>query len=183
MNKWEAVINYMNDNVGTIGSRQQLISYVQANTDTETWHNHNEYIQVIQARQDRRNRQTFTTIDCYKNYLIQAGIIHKIKVDGKYLQGKFYIPERIDPFITIKEVREKAYGPKLMMINTDHGTESMCATAGQYYVGPIYGSTDNDNPKEKSGYQKMLKRYIDAIKEPSPKNRMPEFLSKDDFKI
>ena len=168
MNKWEAVIEYMNNNVGTIGSRQGLISHVQANTEFETWNNHNEYIQVVKARQDRRDRQSFTTIDCYKNYLIQAGLIHKVRANGKTLQGRFFIPEKINQFITIKEVRKKAYGPKLMMIGTDRASKSMCMSAGHYYIG---GSGDSD--------YMIYKDTTNTISEP----KEPDFLSEDDMKL
>lgn len=171
MNTWEAVIEYMNMHVGEIGSRQGLISHIErCSRMYGNWNNHEQYIQVVQERQRRKRNQSFTTIDCYKNYLVQAGLIHKIRMDGKTLQGKFYIPKKIDQFITVKEVREKAYGPKLMIMGVDRGMTNPCASAGHYYIG---------SSNEGKGY--ILKEDTSNYADTKP--REPEFLSKDDFKL
>jgi len=160
MNTWETVIEYCNLNVGTIGTRKQLIDHIQKRT--EKW-----ISQVAFTNRERTLKQSFTTIDCYKNYLVQAGFIHKLKIDGKIKQGKFFIPKRIDPFLTIKEVRDKAYGPKLMIMGTDRATKSKCVTAGHYYVGGTNGGDYMiyDNTANRS------------------KAKEPEFLSKKEMKL
>jgi len=155
MNVWETVIDYMNQNVGQIGSRQALLHHVKNNR--VVWR---------QGVGERYQVQQFSTVDCYKNYLIQAGLIHKVKVNGKNLQGKFFIPEKLKQY-TLKEVRDMAYGPKLMMIGTDRASKSMCMSAGHYYIGGT----------NKSDYS----IYADTNTKSVPKE--PEFLSKKEMKI
>ena len=157
MNVWKTVIEYCNMYAGQIGSRQGLIYHVN------------------RVAGHYGLNQGFNTVDCYKNYLIQAGLIHKIRSNGRTLQGKFFIPKKIDESITIKEVREKAYGPKLMIMGTDHAdplgqrsSKSMCLTAGCYYIGGTNG-----------GEYQIMDNTANAPPEP----KEPEFLSKDEMKI
>lgn len=168
MNTWETVIEYCNLNVGTIGTRKQLIDHIQKRT--EKW-----ISQVAFTNRERTLRQSFTTIDCYKNYLVQAGFIHKLKIDGKIKQGKFFIPEQIPIGISIQEVRDKAYGPKLMIMGSDHAdplgqrsSKSLCLTAGHYYVGGTNG-----------GDYMIMDNTANAPPEP----KEPEFLSKKEMKL
>jgi hypothetical protein len=161
MNIWETVIDYMNRNVGMMGSRKDLLDYIQS--QTETWENHGQYIQVVERRKTKKYINSFNTIDCYKNYLIQAGLIQKIKINGKELRGKFFIPLKIDYAITIEEVRKMAYGPTTMIIGTD--TSSLWSSAGRYANYTDY------------------KNHITEKKPKKKKHIEPEFLSEEEMRI
>jgi len=103
--KWELVIEFMNINKGSVKTRKQLLEWIKAH----------EYI---------THTRTYTTIDCYKNYLLKANLIKKVpkysvdtqfpfgsaEQDG-YVRGKFYIPlEGIPENLSVGDVRSMAYG-------------------------------------------------------------------------
>jgi len=98
--KWELVIEFMNENKGMVKSRKQLLDWMDVNRNFPI------------------NRKGYTTIDCYKNYLLQANLIKKIPKynvtdpdPSKYVRGKFFIPhEGIPENLSVGDVRSMAYG-------------------------------------------------------------------------
>lgn len=98
MTVWQVIINFLNDNVGQIVTRQDLLIHVH------------EKFMFSGVFSNLLHNPSDSTIDTYKNYLIQAGFLQKVYSEyGRYLRGKIFVPREIPVDITIDYVRHRAY--------------------------------------------------------------------------